>query len=160
MLGETVTGLIDFYFACTDIIAYDVAVTHAAWCFDNGRVQSGDFGGACWPATNRSALSVPKRAALPVLARGAAMRFLSTRAYDWINTPPDALVVARTRWPTPAAWPSMPPMRACSRETGRNLHRRRLQGQPRPRRLGALLRMGPNERNCRGGGKPPTTAWK
>jgi hypothetical protein len=46
MLGETVTGLIDFYFACTDIIAYDVAVTHAAWCFDNGRVQSGDFGGA------------------------------------------------------------------------------------------------------------------
>lgn len=97
MLGETVTGLIDFYFSCTDIIAYDVAVTHAAWCFDNaGR----NFDPAISAALLKGyesirPLSAGEREALPVLARGAAMRFLSTRAYDWINTPQDALVVRK-----------------------------------------------------------------
>ncbi len=97
MLGEAVTGLIDFYFACTDLLAYDVAVTHAAWCF------SGD--GARFDAAISAALLAgyeavrpltdAERAAMPVLARGAAMRFLATRAYDWINTPADALVVKK-----------------------------------------------------------------
>jgi homoserine kinase type II len=97
MLGEKVTGLIDFYFACTDLIAYDVAVTHAAWSFDNA-------GRAFDPAISAGLLegyeavrplSSEERAALPVLARGASLRFALSRAYDWINTPADALVVKK-----------------------------------------------------------------
>lgn len=97
MLGDKVTGLIDFYFACTDLFAYDVAVTHAAWCFsaDGARFDAAlsdallEGYGAVRP------LSGAERAALPLLARGAAMRFLATRAYDWLNTPADALVTPK-----------------------------------------------------------------
>ncbi len=97
MLGNQVTGLIDFYFACTDITAYDVAVTHAAWCF------SGD-GSQFDPALSQALLagyeavrplSPQERAAMPLLAQGAAMRFLATRAYDWMHTPPGALVTRK-----------------------------------------------------------------
>ena len=97
MLGEKVTGLIDFYFACNDLIAYDVAVTHAAWCFDNA-------GHAFDPAISAALLegyamlrplSDAERAALPVLARGAALRFALSRAFDWINTPAEALVMKK-----------------------------------------------------------------
>ena len=96
MLGERVSGLIDFYFACTDITAYDLAVTHAAWCF----APSGAFRpevAAALMAGYESArpLSDHERAALPLLARGAAMRFLSSRAYDWLHTPADALVTRK-----------------------------------------------------------------
>jgi homoserine kinase type II len=97
MLGDTVTGLIDFYFACTDLFAYDVAVTHAAWCFSADGVR---FDAALSDAllagyTAVRPLGVEERAALPLLARGAAMRFLATRAYDWLNTPADALVTPK-----------------------------------------------------------------
>lgn len=97
MLGESVTGLIDFYFACHDITAYDVAVTHAAWCFSSdGRQFHFDISEALLAGYESvRPLSHAETAALPVLARGAAMRFLATRAYDWINTPPDALVVKK-----------------------------------------------------------------
>jgi len=97
MLGDKVTGLIDFYFACTDIIAYDVAVTHAAWCFDaEGRHFDPAISAALLAGYETvRPLSAQERAALPVLARGASMRFLATRAYDWINTPRDALVVRK-----------------------------------------------------------------
>jgi homoserine kinase type II len=97
MLGEEVTGLIDFYFACTDLFAYDVAVTHAAWCFSSDGVRFDPAISAALLAGYEAVrpLSHAERAALPVLARGAAMRFLSTRAYDWINTPADALVVKK-----------------------------------------------------------------
>ncbi|MBT0669469.1 homoserine kinase [Novosphingobium profundi] len=97
MLGSEVTGLIDFYFACTDLLAYDVAVTHAAWCFS-------DDGTRFDPAISQALLegyesvrplSGAERAALPRLARAAAIRFLSTRAYDWMNTPEDALVTPK-----------------------------------------------------------------
>ncbi len=97
MLGAQVSGLIDFYFACNDITAYDVAVTHAAWCFDaSGRHFD--------PALSHALLagyeavrpfSAEERAALPLLAQGAAMRFLMTRAFDWMNTPADALVTRK-----------------------------------------------------------------
>ena len=97
MRGDEVAGLIDFYFACNDISAYDVAVTHAAWCFDaTGRRFD--------PAISRALLrgyesvrplSEAERAALPLLARGAAMRFTMTRAYDWMNTPEGALVTRK-----------------------------------------------------------------
>ncbi len=97
MLGARVTGLIDFYFACSDLLAYDVAVTHAAWCFDNA-------GHAFNPAISAALLegyeavrplSQAERAALPLLARGAALRFTMSRAFDWLNTPADALVVRK-----------------------------------------------------------------
>ncbi|MES2339765.1 MAG: homoserine kinase [Pseudomonadota bacterium] len=97
MLGDRVTGLIDFYFACTDLRAYDLAIMHSAWSFD------GD-GSPLDPAIGRALvagyeslqpLTDEERAALSVLARGACIRFLLSRAYDWINTPPDALVTRK-----------------------------------------------------------------
>jgi homoserine kinase type II len=97
MLGDKVTGLIDFYFACNDITAYDIAVTHAAWCFSpDGRsfdsaLSEALLAGYC----SVRVLSEDERANLPILARGAAMRFLSTRAYDWLHTPADALVTRK-----------------------------------------------------------------
>jgi len=97
MLDNAVSGLIDFYFACTDIVAYDVAVTHAAWCFSSdGREFHRDLSDALLSGYDTvRPLSQPERAALPLLARGAAMRFLLTRAYDWMNTPTDALVTRK-----------------------------------------------------------------
>ena len=98
MLGETVTGLIDFYFACTDLTAYDVAVTHAAWCFDaEGRNYNPAISAALLAGyQSLRPLSVDERDALPVLARAAALRFTLSRAYDWLNTPTDALVMRKS----------------------------------------------------------------
>ncbi|MFM5924405.1 MAG: homoserine kinase [Novosphingobium sp.] len=98
MLGEQVTGLIDFYFACTDLAAYDVAVTHAAWCFDNeGRGFNPAISAALLEGyESLRPLSGAERSALPVLARAAALRFTMSRAYDWLNTPVDALVVRKS----------------------------------------------------------------
>ncbi|SEQ50745.1 homoserine kinase [Sphingobium sp. YR768] len=97
MLGEEVTGLIDFYFSCTDIRAYDLAVTHSAWCFSNdGAIWHGDRAMAIGAGYAQAhGLSEAERAAFPILCRGAALRFLLTRAYDWINTPADALVTRK-----------------------------------------------------------------
>lgn len=97
MLDDKVTGLIDFYFSCTDIRAYDVAVTHAAWCFsEDGRQFDGTVSAALLDGYGETFnLSADEGVALPVLARGAALRFLLTRAYDWINTPADALVTRK-----------------------------------------------------------------
>lgn len=97
MLGDKVTGLIDFYFACTDITAYDVAVTHAAWCFsaDGTRFLPALSAALLEGYESVRPLLPEERAALPLLGRGAAMRFLATRAYDWLNTPADALVTPK-----------------------------------------------------------------
>ena len=97
MLGDAVTGLIDFYFACIDVTAYDLAVTHAAWCFDDsGRTFQPDLSAALLAGYEAvRPLSAAERAALPLLGRGAAMRFLATRAYDWLYTPPGALVTRK-----------------------------------------------------------------
>ncbi len=97
MLGNDVSGLIDFYFACTDFFAYDLAVTHAAWCFEEGgNLFRPDVSQALIQGYEEvRPISEAERDALPVLARGAAMRFISTRAFDWINTPADALVVRK-----------------------------------------------------------------
>lgn len=97
MLGNEVTGLIDFYFACRDITAYDVAVTHAAWCFtpDGTRFLPALSAALLSGYESMRPLSEPERAALPLLARAASLRFLSTRAYDWANTPVDALVTPK-----------------------------------------------------------------
>jgi homoserine kinase type II len=96
LLGDRVTGLIDFYFACTDLAAYDLAVTHSAWCF----AKDGSFMPAIAEALvagycQRRPLSDAEWRALPLLARGAALRFTATRAYDWLHTPADALVTRK-----------------------------------------------------------------
>jgi homoserine kinase type II len=97
MLGNEVAGVIDFYFACTDIRAWDLAVTHTAWCFAND-------GTGYDPALGRALiagydavfpLSADERAAFAILARGACVRFLLTRAWDWLNTPADAMVTRK-----------------------------------------------------------------
>ncbi|MGN6498732.1 MAG: homoserine kinase [Tsuneonella sp.] len=94
ILGGKVTGLIDFYFACRDLTAYDLAVTHAAWCFaDEGRTFRSNVAAALMAGYEAvRPLSAEERAALPTLAQGAALRFIATRAADWLDTPADALV--------------------------------------------------------------------
>jgi homoserine kinase type II len=92
-IGERLTGVIDFYFACTDALAYDLAITLNAWCFEHDASFNITKGRALLAGYESvRPLSADERVALPVLARGAALRFLLTRAYDWLNTPPGALV--------------------------------------------------------------------
>ncbi|QJE72124.1 homoserine kinase [Aerophototrophica crusticola] len=87
------SGLIDFYFACDDLLAYDVAICLNAWCFEpdgsfnitKARLLLANY------ARTRP-LSAAELAALPLLARGSAIRFLLTRLYDWLNTPAGAMV--------------------------------------------------------------------
>lgn len=97
MLGDQVSGLIDFYFACTDMMAYDLAVTHAAWAFaGSGRAFRPEIGAALLDGyVSVRALTPAERAALPLLAQGACLRFVSSRAQDWIETPADALVTRK-----------------------------------------------------------------
>ncbi len=92
-LGERLTGLIDFYFACTDLLAYDLAVCLNAWCFEadaSFNLTKGRAVVAAYRAVRP--LSGDEAAALPVLCRGAALRFLLTRLLDWIERDPNALV--------------------------------------------------------------------
>ena len=97
MLGDRVTGLIDFYFACTDYRLYDLAVMHAAWSFDGGGEQpDAAVGGALVAGyEERFPLDADDRTALAVLASGACIRFTLSRAWDWLNTPADALVTRK-----------------------------------------------------------------
>jgi homoserine kinase type II len=92
-LGARLSGLIDFYFACTDTLAYDVAICLNAWCFESDHSYNVTKGRALLQAyAAKRALSPAERDALPLLARGAATRFLLTRLVDWLNVPPGALV--------------------------------------------------------------------
>jgi homoserine kinase type II len=92
-LEETLSGLIDFYFACTDFYAYDLAICLNAWCFEPDRAFNLTKGRALLAGYQRvRALTPAERTALPVLARGGALRFLLTRLYDWLNHPPGAFV--------------------------------------------------------------------
>lgn len=93
--GE-VTGLIDFYFACNDIWAYDLAIMLNAWCFEadvNFNITKARALLAGYQSVRP--MSAPEIDALPILARGAAMRFLSTRLHDWLSRPEDALLVPK-----------------------------------------------------------------
>ncbi len=97
MRGDAVGGVIDFYFACTEVRAWDVAVTHAAWCFEpDGSGYHAERGAALIAGYQAAfGLSDDERAAFAILARGASLRFLLTRAWDWLNTPADALVTRK-----------------------------------------------------------------
>ena len=100
-LERAVSGVIDFYFACTDLLAYDIAVCLNAWCF-----EPADAGKTWRFSATKSALilrgyervrplAAAERQALPTLAAGAAMRFLLTRLYDWLHRAPGALVTPK-----------------------------------------------------------------
>jgi homoserine kinase type II len=92
-IGPKLSGLIDFYFACNDALAYDLAICLNAWCFEPDGAFNATKGRALLQGyQSLRPLEVEERGALPVLARGAAMRFLLTRLYDWLNVPPGALV--------------------------------------------------------------------
>jgi len=92
-LGERVSGIIDFTFACDDMLAYDVAICLNAWCFESDCSFNVTKARAFLGAYGRvRQLSDAERDALPVLARGAALRFLLTRLVDFLNVPPGALV--------------------------------------------------------------------
>ncbi len=97
MLGDDVTGLIDFYFSCSDIRGYDLAITHSAWAFSaDGKHFRHDVSSALLAGYQSIfPLDVPARDKFDVLLRGASLRFLLTRSYDWINTPADALVTRK-----------------------------------------------------------------
>jgi len=92
-LGEKLSGLIDFYFACTDTLAYDVAICLNAWCFEADHAYNVTKGRALLQGYDKvRPLGAAEREALPLLCRGAALRFLLTRLVDWLNVPPGALV--------------------------------------------------------------------
>jgi len=93
---DRVTGVIDFYFACDDLLAYDLAICLNAWCFEadfSFNITKGRAMLRSYEAVRP--LSADERAALPVLCRGAAIRFLLTRLYDWVNTPEGAMVTRK-----------------------------------------------------------------
>ena len=92
-VGEKLSGLIDFYFACTDFLSYDLAVCLNAWCFEEERDYDLAKGRALIAAYESvRPLTSAEREALPILARGAALRFFATRLADWAETPAGALV--------------------------------------------------------------------
>ena len=94
-LGDRLSGLIDFYFACTDTLAYDVAICLNAWCFEPDHSYNVTKGRALLNGLRQGASAFgAERDALPCLARGAAMRFLLTRLVDWLTVPDGALVQA------------------------------------------------------------------
>jgi homoserine kinase type II len=92
-LHERLSGIIDFYFACNDFLAYDVAICLNAWCFELDNAFNATKARALLQAYDKGRpLSEKERQALPILARGSALRFMLTRLYDWVHTPRDALV--------------------------------------------------------------------
>ncbi len=97
LTGNAVSGLIDFYFACTELRAYDLAVTHAAWSFSAGGGEYlSDIGKAIFDGyQSKFNIDNETKQAFLILARGACLRFLLTRCYDWINTPDSAIVTRK-----------------------------------------------------------------
>ncbi len=92
-IGGRLSGLIDFYFACNDALAYDLAICLNAWCFEADGSFNLTKGRAMIAGYERvRRLGADEAEALPILCRGAAMRFLLTRLVDWLNVPPGALV--------------------------------------------------------------------
>ncbi len=95
-INGKLSGIIDFYFACTDMLVYDVAVCLNAWCFERDHAFNLTKGRALLAAYQAvRPLSKAEAEALPLLATGAALRFMLTRLYDWVTTPPGSLVVKK-----------------------------------------------------------------
>lgn len=95
-LGDELSGLIDFYFACNDLLAYDVSICLNAWCFEKDGSYNVTKGSALLEGyCSVRPLSDEEREAMPILARGSSLRFFLTRLYDWLTTPEGALVVKK-----------------------------------------------------------------
>ncbi|MDO8289979.1 MAG: homoserine kinase [Parvibaculum sp.] len=95
-IGEKFSGIFDFYFACNDALAYDLAICLNAWCFEHDAAFNITKARALLQAYNEvRPLNADELAALPLLARGSAVRFLLTRLYDWLNRQPGALVTPK-----------------------------------------------------------------
>src|SRR5690606_4562288 len=95
-LGERLSGLIDFYFACNDLYAYDVATCLNAWCFERDHAFNLTKGRALLAGYQSvRALSPQEIEHLPLLCRGSALRFMLTRLYDWLTVPEGAFVQPR-----------------------------------------------------------------
>ncbi|MBX4876791.1 homoserine kinase [Rhizobium bangladeshense] len=95
-LGDDLSGLIDFYFACNDLLAYDVSICLNAWCFEKDGAYNITKGTAMLEGYQSvRPLSGEEIAALPVLSRGSALRFFLTRLYDWLTTPEGAMVTKK-----------------------------------------------------------------
>ena len=95
-LGDRLSGLIDFYFACKDLYAYDIATGLNAWCFEKDHAFNLTKGTALLAGYQSvRPLSTAEKLALPVLARGSALRFMLTRLYDWLTIPDGALIQKR-----------------------------------------------------------------
>lgn len=94
--ANKLSGLIDFYFACNDVFAYDVAICLNAWCFEeDGTFNTKKAQFLLGAYRNVRVFTESELIALPLLARGSAMRFLVTRLYDWLNTPKNAMVTLK-----------------------------------------------------------------
>lgn len=94
--GDRLSGLIDFYFACNDLLAYDVAICLNAWCFENVREFNVTKARALLDAYRRvRPFEAAEVEALPLLARGAALRFLLTRLFDWLHPVDGAMVTPK-----------------------------------------------------------------
>ena len=92
-IGDRLTGVIDFYFACDDILAYDLGICMNSWCFEpDGSFNLTKSRAMLKAYQSVRPLSEAETEAIPILAAGSAMRFFLTRLYDWIHTPSDALV--------------------------------------------------------------------
>lgn len=95
-LGNQLSGLIDFYFACNDAFAYDIATCLNAWCFERDHSFNLTKGTALLAGYQSvRELTSEEAASLPVLCHGSALRFMLTRLYDWLNGPDGALVMKR-----------------------------------------------------------------
>jgi len=92
-IHNKLSGFIDFYFACNDTFVYDIAICLNAWCFErDGAFNISKARSLLQAYTQVRPLSADELTALPLFARGSALRFLLTRTYDWINHPEGALV--------------------------------------------------------------------
>ncbi|PZM09138.1 homoserine kinase [Rhizobium tubonense] len=95
-LGDHLSGLIDFYFACNDQLAYDVSICLNAWCFEKDGAYNITKGKAMLDGYQSvRPLSRAELDALPTLSRGSALRFFLTRLYDWLTTPAGAMVTKK-----------------------------------------------------------------
>jgi len=95
-IGEQLSGLIDFYFACYDMLSFDLAICLNAWCFEADFSYNATKGQALLASYQAvRSLNEQERCSLPLLARGAALRFFMTRAYDWFHTNPQVQVVKK-----------------------------------------------------------------
>lgn len=95
-INDKITGVIDFYFSCTDILTYDLAIAINAWCFDKeDNFKDKKYQALLKGYNSKRNLSQNEEYFLPLLCQAASLRFLLTRLFDWVNTPIDAKVIPK-----------------------------------------------------------------